>query len=418
MRILITGATGFIGQALVAALARRGHSVVACTHRREAGGQSIAVDYMRDLEEADWLPRLAGVDAVINAVGILRESPHARFDELHHLAPAALFRACHTAGVKRVIQISALGADEQANSAYHLSKQAADDELRQLDLDWSIVQPSVVFGMGGASTALFLRLASLPLVPLVGHGDQVMQPIHVDDLTALVVKLIEEGRCVRQTIHAVGPAAVTLHEMLRSYRAQLGLGRAYFVSVPLPLIRIAATFGDAVKSGALSTETLNMLLRGNRGDTEGITHILGHVPRPLSDFISSKESSPLRTDAVMQWLRPMLLLSIAAMWITAGIFSWRYAGESGLALLGRLGLAPDMAQMAFAGACLLDIGLGIATLRPTRAIWTLQLAVIGFYTAALSFAAPQLWLDPFGPLVKNLPLAALILGLMSMESEA
>jgi uncharacterized protein YbjT (DUF2867 family) len=392
--------------------------VVACTHRRDAGGQSIAVDYMRDLEEADWLPRLAGVDAVINAVGILRESAHTRFDELHHLAPAALFRACRTVGIKRVIQISALGADAQASSAYHLSKQAADDELRQLDLDWSIVQPSVVFGMGGASTALFLRLASLPVVPLIGHGDQVMQPIHIDDLTTLVVKLIEEGRCTRQTVHAVGPAAATLREMLHSYRAQMGFGRAYFASVPLPLIRVAARFGDAVKSGALSTETLNMLLRGNSGDADKITSVLGHAPRSLDEFISSKESGPLRTDAVVQWLRPMLLLGIAAMWITAGIVSWLYAGESGLALLARLGLAPDTAKMAFAGACLLDMGLGIATLWPTRAIWAAQLAVISFYTAALSFAAPHLWIDPFGPLVKNIPLAVLILGLMSMEREA
>lgn len=417
MRILITGASGFIGEALVAAFARRGHTVVTCTHRREVGGQSIAVDYMRDLDEADWLPRLAGVDAVINAVGILRESPHARFDELHHLAPAALFRACRTAGIKRVIQISALGADEEASSAYHLSKKAADDELRKLDLDWSIVQPSVVFGMGGASTALFLRLASLPVVPLIGHGGQIMQPIHIDDLTALLVKLLEEGRCTRQTIQAVGPKAVTLREMLRSYRAQLGFGRARFLSMPLPLIRLVARFGDVVKSGALSTETLDMLLRGNSGDAGGITNALGRAPRPPSDFISGKESSPLRTYAVVQWLRPMLLLGIAAMWITAGIVSWLHAGESGLALLARLGLAPELAQMAFAGACLLDIGLGIATLRPTRAIWAVQLAVIGFYTAALSFVAPQLWIDPFGPLVKNIPLAALILGLMSMESE-
>lgn len=418
MRILITGATGFIGQSLVAALARRGHTAVACTHRREAAGQSIAVDYMRDLDEADWLPRLAGVDAVINAVGILRESAHTRFDELHHLAPAALFRACRSAGVKRVIQISALGADEQASSIYHLSKKAADDELRKIDLDWTIVQPSVVFGIGGASTTLFLRLASLPVIPLIGHGDQAMQPIHIDDLTALIVKLVEEGRCTRQTIDAVGPTPITLREMLRSYRAQMGLGAARFLSLPLPLIRLAARFGDAVKSGALSTETLNMLLRGNSGDADEITHVLRHAPRSMNDFISSKESSPLRTYAVVQWLRPMLLLGIAAMWITAGIVSWLYAGEIGHALLARLGLAPDVARMAFTGACLLDIGLGIATLRPTRAIWAVQLAVIGFYTAALSFVAPQLWIDPFGPLVKNIPLAALILGLMSMESEA
>ena len=78
MRILLTGATGFIGSSIMAALRNNGHDVVACVHRSRklrlpAGTQTVAVDYMRDLTAAAWLPRLAGVEVVINAVGILRE---------------------------------------------------------------------------------------------------------------------------------------------------------------------------------------------------------------------------------------------------------------------------------------------------------------------------------------------------------
>lgn len=416
MRILITGASGFIGSALAAAFTDRGHAVVACAHRRDPHAAAIRVDYLRDGKEADWLPRLHGVDAVINAVGILRETGAARFDALHQRAPVALFRACQTAGVARVIQISALGADDSATSAYHRSKRAADDALRKLDLDWTILQPSVVFGSGGASTGLFLRLASLPVIPLIGAGDQCMQPIHIDDLTALVVKLIEEGKGLRQTLHAVGPDAVTLRQMLRSYRSGMGLGQAVFLPTPLPLIRLAAKFGDVVKSGALSTETLDMLLRGNTGDVHAVTALLGRAPRAVDDFIAPAERSLFRIHAVFHWLRPLLLGSIALMWILAGIMSWLSAEQQGLALLARLGLAPSMAQAAFVGACLLNVGLGIATLRPRRAVWAVQLAVITFYTATLSYVAPQLWLDPFGPLLKNIPLATLIFGLMSLES--
>ena len=418
MRILITGATGFIGSALATALARSGHQVLRCTHRHSKADTDISVDYMRDVTQAAWLPRLQGVDAVINAVGILRETAQARFEPLHQRAPVALFQACRSAGVKRVIQISALGADAQATSAYHLSKKAADDALRALDLDWTIVQPSVVFGYGGASTGLFLRLASLPIMPLIGRGDQCMQPIHIDDLTALVLKLIAEQQGIRQTIHAVGGAPVTLRQMLLSYRKGMGLGKPAFLPTPLPLIRLGAKFGDVVQSGALSTETLDMLLRGNTGDAAAVTSILGRPPRALHDFIAPSESRQLRTDAVFLWLRPLLLAGLALMWITAGIVSWLYAGDAGLALLARLGLSPTQAQAAFAGACLLNLGLGIATLRPNRVIWMAQLAVIAFYSAALSTVAPQLWLDPFGPLVKNIPLAALILGLMSLQGDA
>lgn len=418
MRILITGASGFIGSHLAEALAREGHEILRCTHGNPGAANGIAVDYMHDVTEASWLPRLQGVDVVINAVGILRETAQTRFDPLHHRAPAALFRACQSAGVKRVIQISALGADEHASSVYHLSKKAADDALRTLDIDWTILQPSVVFGLDGASTGLFLRLASLPLIPLIGHGDQHMQPIHIDDLSALVVKLIEEHQGIRQTIHAVGHEAVTLRQMLSSYRSGLGLGKTLFLPTPLALIRLGAKFGDITHAGALSTETLNMLLRGNTGDAAAVSAILGRPPRALQDFIASGTRRQLRTDVVLLWLRPILLLGIALMWMTSGIFSWLYAGDVGLALLDRLGLSPAQAQAAFAAACLLNLGLGIATLRPSRALWMVQLAVIGFYTVALSFVAPQLWLDPFGPLVKNIPIAALILGLMSLQGEA
>ena len=210
MKILVTGATGFIGKALAVRLLRGGHQVVTCVHRSTnqylpPGVDVIAVDFMRDTDEDAWLARLVGIDAVINAVGILRETRHASFAHLHHRAPQALFRACEISGVKRVIQISALGADGQAQSKYHRSKKVADDALRGSDLDWTIVQPSVVFGSGGASTSLFLQLASMTLIPLVGNGEQHMQPLHIDDLSVLVMILLEQRQAIKQTIAAVGP---------------------------------------------------------------------------------------------------------------------------------------------------------------------------------------------------------------------
>ena len=415
MRILITGATGFIGSALAAALAHRGHTIVKGVHRGTREENILAVDYTHDLNATDWLPRLQGVDAVINAVGILRESKQASFDALHHRAPAALFQACATAGVKRVIQISALGADENARSSYHLSKKKSDDILRQLNLNWTILQPSIVFGMGGASTRLFLGQASMPVTPLVGHGEQTLQPIHIDDLTELVIRLLENESGIRQTIHAVGPSPITLREMLASYRAQLGFGTPHFVMTPMPLIQLAARLGDVLKMGALSTETLAMLQRGNTGDAQNISQVLGQLPRPLSQFICKPESLAWRAHAILFWLKPLLQSSLSAMWISAGLLSALFAQQLGLDLLMRLGLNAPTAKIAFASACLLDVALGIACLRPSRALWFLQLAVIVFYTAALSMSAPGLWLDPFGPLVKNIPLVALILGLIALE---
>jgi uncharacterized protein YbjT (DUF2867 family) len=146
--ILLTGASGFIGRHLAHTLLAHGHDVIATSRRpgqaARPGLREVAADFSRDIEPAAWLPRLVGVDVVINAVGILRESPGQRFDLLHDRAPRALFAACADAGVKLVIQLSALGADQHATSRYHMSKKAADDYLRGLGLPAVILRPSLV----------------------------------------------------------------------------------------------------------------------------------------------------------------------------------------------------------------------------------------------------------------------------------
>lgn len=422
MRILITGATGFIGSALLDALQRNGHQLVACVHRTDgripAGIEIEQVDFMRDIDAAIWQPRLIGIDVVVNAVGILRETPRAQFEALHHLTPRALFQACESAGVKRVIQVSALGADATASSHYHRSKKAADDALRASSLEWSIVQPSVVFGENGASTKLFLRMASLPLTPLVGRGEQQMRPIHIDDLCALVLMLIEHKRGIRQTIAAVGPQALSLRDMLATYRSAMGLGTLRTLSIPLPLMRLAARVGDVIHAGALSTETLGMLLRGNTASARPISLILGRQPRAPHDFIHAQRAATLRGQTLGSWLRPLLLVSIAVVWIGAAFASWFLAREQGLALLANIGLT-TFALPTLLAACVLNLGLGLATLlKPGRRLWLLQLGVMAFYTGALTWAAPTLWADPFGALLKNLPIAVLLMGLLLTEAKA
>src|SRR5690606_20073012 len=130
-----------------------------------------------DTEPACWTPRLRGIDAVLNAVGILREAGAQTFAALHVEAPKALFSACVTAGVHKVIQISALGADTGACSRYHVSKAQADRHLQTLPLAWIVLQPSLVFGTGGTSTRFLATLAAAPLVPLPGDGGQRVQPV-------------------------------------------------------------------------------------------------------------------------------------------------------------------------------------------------------------------------------------------------
>lgn len=159
MKILVLGARGFLGRHVAEALRRAGHVVVAGARGAPGEGTSDiehrALDFNQVRHAQEVVPVLRGIDVVINTVGIFRESRGQRFTQLHDIAPRAVFEACVQSGVRRVIQVSALGADAQAGSAYHLSKRAADDYLLSLKLDAVVVQPSLVYGPGGTSAALF-----------------------------------------------------------------------------------------------------------------------------------------------------------------------------------------------------------------------------------------------------------------------
>lgn len=269
MNILLTGANGFIGRNIAAALAAAGHRVTPVS-------RSYGTDFSRMQATADWLPHLNGIDAVINSAGIIGESGSQRFEPLHTLAPIALFRACHQAGVRRVLQISALGADETAFSAYHLTKRAADDVLRSLDLDWFVLRPSLIYGRGGKSADLFMRLAALPLIPVIGDGLQKLQPVHISDVVATVMRSLTSSES-RQTLDIVGIETITFAEWLQLKRQALGLSRARMLHVPLRLAMVLAHLGRHFNP-IMQPENLRMLQTGYRADVQPLAKFLGRMP--------------------------------------------------------------------------------------------------------------------------------------------
>lgn len=418
MNILITGATGFIGNAILSALLQQGHKVTAGSRYPNtllSPSEHLArltLDFATAELPEDWLPHLKNIDAVINCVGIISETKQQSFAQLHTNAPIALFSAAAHMGVKKIIQISALGADEDAQSAYHISKRAADDFLRGLDADWFVLQPSLVYGERAQSMAFFHALAALPVQVLPDGGWQLLQPVHIDDVVTVVCHCLDASATARQTLALVGPAPIRYTDLLLKLRLRLGKAPAKTVNVPQKWLLHLAGLGKFLDTPILAKDNIPMLYRNNIGDPAPITRILGRPPLDIHQQLFAKPASTAeRWHAHLYFFKPLLPLLIAWVWLWSGITSlFFYPHETSYQLLAGMGVTGIAAPFALYGLALLDIGLGLATLARYRlqAILNLQMAIVLVYTLVISVALPEFWLHPFGPILKNLPFLAVL----------
>ncbi|MCU7837819.1 MAG: SDR family oxidoreductase [Candidatus Thiodiazotropha sp. (ex Troendleina suluensis)] len=425
MRILITGATGFIGSHLIQRLLSEGHQVFGAVRDQDAAKQLwpnlgfVQSDYVTDHAAAEWLPRVEGMDVVINTVGIIREQGYQRFSSLHTKAPIALLQACEKAAVKKVIQISALGADEGAFSQYHLSKKAADDYLSTLDLNWLILMPSIVYGQGAKSMAFFKAIAALPWVPLVDSGSQPIQPIHISDLTKLISSVVESKSSFKRRMEIVGPVPITIKDLYSKLRHWFGLGSPRFFSMPYSVALQLAYWGGFLGNTPITTETVAMLSKGNTGDASQFVDQTGHFPISIDQqLIHTPSQESDRWHAMLYFLRPILRLSIAFVWLFTGIISILVVPiETSYTMLSKAGINGLFAPLMLYSAATIDLLLGIATLFRYRTSWTgwTQISIVLLYTLIITISQPEQWIHPFGPVTKNAPFILAILIMMVLE---
>src|SRR5438045_529165 len=215
-RVLVLGGSGFIGRHFVAQLAKRGIEVTVPSRRRERAKHLIllpTVDVVQaDVTDPAVLERLArNQDVVVNLVGIL----HGDFDRFHVELPGAIVGACRAAGVKRLLHMSALGADVNGPSAYQRSKGAGEQVVLQArDLDVTVFRPSVVFGPEDQFLNRFAAMARFLPVLAVPCPKARFQPVHVGDGARVILSAIEDAESHGKRYELGGPREYTLKELV------------------------------------------------------------------------------------------------------------------------------------------------------------------------------------------------------------
>ena len=421
MRILVLGAGGFIGREVFAALSSRGHDVIAGVRDAHSSppfaNSMLPLDLNELVDPKDWLPRLRGIDAIVNCAGILQQRRGQSMTAIHLTAPRALYRACEQTAVRRVVHVSAISADQAADTDYARTKLAAEEALRASSLDWVVIRPSLVHARSAYGGTAFMRaVAALPFaIPVPGRGDQAFQPIFIDDLCEVVAEAVEGQRLVRQSIDLVGPQRVTLKEMLVDYRQWLGLRPAPIVSVASAIARAAARVGDLF-GGPLNSTSYRQLEYGNVGDYEACRLATGLEAAGWRQALASHPShAQERWHARLYFVRPLLRATLAALWLVSGSVGLAVAADWGPRLSDTA--SPVLWTALIIAGCVIDLALGLLLLlRPaTRGLALAQFGMVAAYTLVATLLAPGLWLQPFGPLLKNIPVLAAILALGATE---
>jgi uncharacterized protein YbjT (DUF2867 family) len=288
LKILVTGGTGFVGWNIVEAAVEAGHDVTSLSRgvanqRHAYPVSSVAIDLVRPtgLEAA-----LADVDVVIHAAGITREDAGQSFERAHVGATANLLEACKTAGVEKIIHISALGARTDSPIPYLKTKWLSEDMIEGSGMAFTIFRPSLIFGEHDRLVSHLISLLRFsPVVPILGPGDAKVQPIWVGDVCTAVLRALDDSSCDGQIFQLGGPASMSFEEIVETVRQRTG-ARAIAVRIPAfiagPFVKLGEQIFD---EPPLTDEQLGLLAAGGTCDPNPAAVTFGLRMRSLSDML-------------------------------------------------------------------------------------------------------------------------------------
>ena len=425
--VLVLGASGFVGSAVVRALERAGFAT-RCVVRRPGSFSTkfpkttpIALD-LRSKAAASagtWSAHLEGVGAVVNVAGVLQPARAREAWSVHRDAPRALYEACRRTGVRRVILVSAIGAEE-GQTTFARSKRAGEQALEASGLDWTIVRPAVVVGAGSyGGTSLLRALAACPWrTPVPRDATVAVNTIHTDDLAQGVVNLLASERAIGQILEAAAPERHTLAEVLAAYRAWLGLPAQPVVWVPIPIARAVAAAGDAMQIPPITSTALAQARTRLAADGRAFEAQARVRARTLAETLAEQPSQTQDLWHARLFLaKPLIRCALALTWAVSGALALGHTTVREQAQAVFADAAWSAHAVSAAGAADVAIALAIARGWRPKVMSAVQIGAILAYTAVLGWTAPALWTELTGGLLKNLPLVVLVLVWRIAEEE-
>ncbi|GAB2568028.1 complex I NDUFA9 subunit family protein [Dyella jejuensis] len=287
-RIVLLGGTGFVGSYLVPRLAADGHRIILLSRNRESRRAlavlpQVAIRSVDVYDDQALRRQCEGADTVINLIGVLNAGGRHSFQRAHVELARRLIDTCKATGVQRLHQMSALKAG-QGLSQYLKSRGEAETLIKASSLNWTLYQPSVIFGAGDGLVARFASLLrKLPALPLA-RANARLAPTYVGDVAEAIARCVaDDTLSARRSFELYGPEVLTLGEIVRAIRDAAGL---HTPVIPLPdsLGRVQAQVAGLLPGKPFSPDNFRSLRTDSVGKVDGYA-ALGIVPQPFTPWL-------------------------------------------------------------------------------------------------------------------------------------
>ena len=285
MKVFVTGGTGFVGSEVLRQLVAAGYEVRVLLRRGSEGKlavrEGVEICCGDATEKATLVEALAGCDAVIHLVGIIREFPGQgiTFERLHVEATGNVLAAAQAQGVRRYLHMSANGTGPAGASNYHRSKWQGECAVRNSGLDWTIFRPSLIFGKGGEFVTMLADLIrKLPVVPVLGDGQYRMQPVAVAQVAESFVRALALPETIGETYHLGGGESYSYDEILDLTGKAIGRDAVSKFHQPLFMVKPMVRLLGHADSFPITSDQLEMLLAGNVCDVTAWSAAFGINP--------------------------------------------------------------------------------------------------------------------------------------------